>query len=77
MLAACAMGLGTCCIGFAVPVLNRPEVKQELGIPADVVAVAPIVVGVPRDEATQPPRKEPQIIGWRAAGGRWREPRGS
>jgi nitroreductase len=48
MLAACAMGLGTCCIGFAVHMLNRPEVKAELGIPADVVAVAPIIVGRPR-----------------------------
>ena len=69
MLAACGMGLGTCCIGFAVPVLNRAEVKEELGIPRDVVAVAPIIVGVPKDEAPQTPRKKPQIICWRAAGG--------
>ena len=65
MLAACAMGLGTCCIGFGVPVLNRPEVKAELGIPADVLAVAPIIVGVPREEAPQTPRKAPEVICWR------------
>lgn len=68
MLAACAMGLGTCCIGFAVPVLNRPEVKDELGIPREVVAVAPIIVGVPQADAPQTPRKEPEIISWRAPG---------
>jgi nitroreductase len=65
MLAACAMGLGTCCIGFGVPVLNRAEVKAELGIPEDVVAVAPIIVGVPREDAPQTPRKAPEIICWR------------
>ena len=68
MLAACAMGLGTCCIGFAVPVFNRAEVKEELGIPRDVVAVAPIIVGLPKEEAPQTPRREPQIICWRKVG---------
>jgi len=65
MLAACAMGLGTCCIGFGIPVLNRPEVKAELGIPSDVIAVAPIIVGVPKEEAQQTPRKPPEIVCWR------------
>jgi nitroreductase len=65
MLAACAMGLGTCCIGFGAPVLNRPEVKAELGIPSDVIAVAPIIVGVPKEEAQQTPRKPHEIICWR------------
>lgn len=65
MLAACAMGLGTCCIGFAVPVLNRAEVKAELGIPEEFAVVAPIIVGVPREDAPQTPRKAPEIICWR------------
>ena len=74
MLAATAMGLGTCCIGFAVPVFNRSEVKAELGIPADALAVAPIIVGVPREEAPQTARKPPEIVCWRAEGdGRARE----
>ena len=34
MLAACADGLGTCCIGFAVAALNDPNFKAELGVPA-------------------------------------------
>jgi nitroreductase len=70
MLAACAMGLGTCCIGFGVPVFNHPEVKAELGIPADVVAVAPIILGVPKDDAPQTPRRAPEILSWRSEGAR-------
>jgi nitroreductase len=64
MLAACAMGLGTCCIGFAVAVLNTPEAKRELGIPADVTVVAPIIVGVPRGTPAPVGRKPPEIARW-------------
>jgi nitroreductase len=64
MLAACADGLGTCCIGFAVPVLNAPEVKAELGIPANVQAFAPIIVGVPRGETAMTSRKAPVVLKW-------------
>ena len=35
MLKACELGLGSCCIGFAVSVLNLPDEKQALGIPAE------------------------------------------
>ncbi len=65
MLAACALGLGSCVIGFAVAALQRPEVKADLGIPADVVPVAPIIVGVPR--AVPPPtsRRTPDIVAWK------------
>ena len=65
MLAASALGLGTCCIGSALPVLNSPEVKAELHIPADVTAVAPIVIGVPAGAATESPRKDPDILMWK------------
>ena len=64
MLAASAMGLGTCCIGSAVPALNAAETKAELGIPADVTAVAPIIVGVPRGEAAPASRRDPEILSW-------------
>jgi nitroreductase len=64
MLAAWAAGLGTCCIGFAVSVLNTPETKAELGIPPDVHAFAPIIVGVPRGEALPVPRKAPVVLNW-------------
>lgn len=64
MLAACAMGLGTCCIGLAVPVLNTPQVKRELSIPRDVTAVAPIIVGVPHGAPPAVGRKPPEILSW-------------
>lgn len=65
MLAACAMGLGTCVIGSAVSGLNSPEVKAELGIPAEFSVIAPIIVGVPDGEPDPMPRKEPRILAWK------------
>jgi nitroreductase len=64
MLAATAEGLGTCCIGVAVPVLNTPEAKAELKIPADVRFFAPITVGVPVEDALESPRHAPVILDW-------------
>jgi len=65
MLMACAMGLGTCPIGFALPVLNAPEVKAELGVPADVEVVAPIIIGVPSGSPPLGHRRPPRISAWR------------
>jgi nitroreductase len=64
MLAACDAGLGTCCIGFAIPLLNTRDVKAELGWPAAGVAIAPIIVGYPSVAAAPIPRKEPRILTW-------------
>jgi nitroreductase len=64
MLAACALGLGTCCIGSAVPALNSPETKSELGIPAEVEIVAPIIVGVPSGPVLEASRRNPTIVSW-------------
>jgi nitroreductase len=64
MLAACALHLGTCCIGLAVPLFNTPEVKGELHIPADVTAVAPIIVGTPAGTVPALPRRPPEILHW-------------
>ena len=65
MLAASALGLGSCCIGAAVGALNSSEVRTLLRIPADVHAVAPIVVGVPLGGAAPVSRREAEIISWR------------
>ena len=65
MLAAHAMGLGTCVIGLAASVLNLPDVKHELGIPPETTAVAPIIVGIPRGETLPSARKEPHVVAWR------------
>ena len=64
MLAATARGLGSCCIGFAVEVLNTPEVKRELGFPEAGAAVAPIIIGVPKGETPATTRKAPEILSW-------------
>lgn len=63
-LAAFALGLGTCCIGFALGVLNAPEVKAELSIPADMRAVAPLIVGTPTAPPPPVPRAEPVVLSW-------------
>jgi nitroreductase len=65
MLAACAKGLGTCVIGSAVAALNTPEWKKELGVPDDMTAIAPIIIGVPEGITPPTSRKEPQIFLWK------------
>lgn len=65
MLAARALGLGTCVIGSAVPYLNSPEGKAMVGLPPDITIVAPIIVGVPREDAPPTPRREPEILVWK------------
>lgn len=68
MLAAHAMGLGTCVIGSAVAAINMPDLKIELGMLPEVTAIAPIIVGKPRSDTmpTPPtPRKEPHVLAWR------------
>ncbi|GBL46905.1 nitroreductase [Sulfuriferula multivorans] len=65
MLAACAIGLGSCVIGSSVAALNLPEVKAELGIPAEFNAVAPLIVGVLSGETAATSRKEPLILSWK------------
>jgi nitroreductase len=64
MLAACAMELGTCPVGFAVPVLNTPEMKELLGIPAEMTAVAPIIAGHPRGVTVPVSRRPPEVLRW-------------
>ena len=65
MLAACANGLGTCVIGFAVSALNTPEWKKELGIAAEMTAIAPIIIGWPAGKIPPSPRKPPEIHTWK------------
>lgn len=64
MLAAHAMGLGSCVIGSAASALNHADVKRELGIPDDTEAIAPIIVGRPRGETLPTARNAPQVLAW-------------
>lgn len=65
MLAAHAMGLGTCPIGFAREALNEPAAKQELGIPADHTVAMAIVVGYPKSQPPLVTRHEARMLAWR------------
>ena len=64
MLAATEAGLGTCPIGFAIPVLNAPEVKKEIGLPPAGVAVAPVLVGYATTPPPPVPRAAARIVSW-------------
>lgn len=62
MLAACAMGLGTCVIGSALPAFNLSEVRLQLGIKDEFSVVAPIILGYPNEEKVPVLRKPPLIL---------------
>jgi nitroreductase len=62
MLAARALGLGTCWIGLAGPWSNLAETKARLGAPADWTVVAPIIVGHPQAQPSPTPRNKPATI---------------
>ncbi len=66
MLAACAMGLGSCVIGSALPALNTPEAKAEIGIPAEFEPIAPVIVGTPAGTMPVSSRKPPRILAWKS-----------
>lgn len=64
MLAATAEDLGSCCIGFALPVLNEADVRREIGIPEAGAAVAAIIIGKTRSLPQATARKPPEILRW-------------
>lgn len=65
MLAAHALGLGTCWIGFAVPYLDSEEFKNQAGIAREYEAVAPIIVGYPKISPSGYSREVPEILCWK------------
>lgn len=64
MLAALSFGLASCVIGFSVGALNLPKWKQELGIPQDMAAVAPIILGWPAEHTLPAQHQAPNILKW-------------
>ncbi len=64
MLAAHALGLGTCPIGYARDALNEPSFKRELGIPNDHAVAMAIVVGHKKDQPSPTMRHEARVLGW-------------
>ena len=65
MLAAVAEGLGSCCIGLALALLNQAGTAEELGIAPGYEAVVPIILGVPASLPEASPRQPPAILCWR------------
>jgi len=65
MIAASALGLGTCCVGAAVDALNTADMRLELAIPPNLTAVAPIVLGVAAALAPPVERGTPDVIAWK------------
>jgi nitroreductase len=61
MLAAYAEGLGSCWIGFAQNFLNSPDGKTIMGLPAECLPVAPIIIGHPKAATPPVPRKGADI----------------
>jgi nitroreductase/NAD-dependent dihydropyrimidine dehydrogenase PreA subunit len=60
VLAAEAMGLGTCLIGFAVEALaHDPRIKREIGIPPDERVYAVIAMGHPKAPWKRPAGRRP------------------
>ncbi|TCL76386.1 nitroreductase [Hydrogenispora ethanolica] len=64
MLAAHGLGLGSCWIGFATLLVNDPAFKEELGIPQDYQAVAPLILGYPEAVPSGYSRKPPEVLVW-------------
>lgn len=62
MLAACALDLGACVIGSALPAFEVQTVRAKLRIPDSYSAVAPIIIGYPDEKNTPTFRKSPLIF---------------
>ncbi len=65
MLAALGMGLGTCPIGLAWPLLEEPDVRRDLKMPPEYVPVLPIIVGYPSQPPPPVPRNAPEVLCWK------------
>ncbi|HUJ03883.1 MAG TPA: nitroreductase family protein [Rhizomicrobium sp.] len=61
MLAAQAMKLGTCWIGFAQSWLNTDDGRAAIGLDETQMPVAPIIVGHPKHTPPAVPRRKPNI----------------
>ena len=65
MLAAWAMGLGTCPVGLARPLFELERVKVELKIPPSWSHALAIAVGHPSGETPPTPRRAALVVTWR------------
>jgi nitroreductase len=61
MLAAHALGLGCCWVGFGAMVTDDPEVRNLLELKEGDAIFGPILLGYPKGETKRPPKKEPRV----------------
>lgn len=61
MIAAFAVGIGTCWIGFAQQWLNTDRGRAAIGLDDGRIAVAPLAVGYPLENPQAVPRRPPHI----------------
>lgn len=61
MLAAYALGLGSCWIGFAQSWLDTDEGRAAIGLSQDSRVIAPIIVGHAKSSAAPVARKRPTV----------------
>jgi nitroreductase len=64
LLSARAAGLGTCCIGFALDLLNSAELKAELQMPDEAEIASAIVLGYAREFPPPIVRAAPKVTAW-------------
>jgi nitroreductase len=61
MLAAHALGLGSCWVGFGAMVTDDPEVRKLLELKERDEIFGPILLGYPKINAPRPPKKGPTV----------------
>ncbi len=61
MLAAHALGLGSCWVGFGAMATADAEVRALLELGEDESVFGPILIGYPKGEAQRPPKKEAKV----------------
>jgi nitroreductase len=61
MLAAHALGLGSCWVGFGAMVTDDPEVRRLLELKEGDEIFGPILLGYPKINAPRPPKKGPMV----------------
>jgi len=61
MLAAHALGLGSCWVGFGAMVLEDPEVRNLLELKEGDAIFGPILLGYPKTVPPRPQKKEPMV----------------
>jgi nitroreductase len=62
VLAAHALGLGSCWVGAPLPWLRSPGVAAEVGLPDSFEPSAVVIVGYPNEAPAGRPRPRPSII---------------